>query len=312
MFRAGMTGMRLNLSHVGLAQSGEVIETYHAAARRAGVNPRLIIDMQGPELRVGVLAAPVPLREGETAILGESGIPVPDCIFAALERGMEILLDDGAFALRVDSHSDHTAVCTVLRGGMLQSRKGLAVPGAVIRPPAVTDFDLRNIAVGAQYGVTGILQPFCTGKADLIELRGALDRAGLSQARIMAKVENRAGVDALEELIAHADEICIARGDLGNDMPLWMLPATQKRVAAACNRAGCPFSVSTQMLHSMIASAVPTRAEVSDIFNAVLDGASALLLTGETAVGRYPVESMHYLCETARQAIQYRDSVTIY
>lgn len=305
MFAAGITGMRLNLSHVSLRQSEDLLETYHRAAQRAGVKPQLIADMQGPELRVGTLSGPVPLQNGEIVTLGEGGIPVPPCLFYSLKPGVEIRLDDGMLLLEAQECEANRATAQVLHGGMLQSRKSISVPEVVVRPPALTDFDLENLSVAAQYGVTAILQPFCTAKEDLIDLREALRKNGLSNALIIAKVETRSGIDALPELIGYADEICIARGDLGNDMPLWELPRVQKEIAAQCRRKGRAFSVATQMLHSMQHSPVPTRAEVSDIFNAVLDGAATLILTGETAVGEYPVETVRYLVNTAQEAQRY-------
>lgn len=305
MFAAGMTGMRLNLSHISLRQSEQMLDTYHRAAQQAGVQPQLITDMQGPELRIGQLEQPMLLAEGETVRLGKSGIPVPSCLFASLKQGIEVRLDDGLLLLQVESCTGDHAKATVLRGGILHSRKSIALPEAVIRPPALTAFDLDNLSVAAQYGVTGILQPFCTQKEDLIALRQALQEAGLPKAKIIAKIETKSGVSALPELLPYADEICIARGDLGNDMPLWELPAVQKKIANTCRQANRAFGVATQMLHSMQHTAVPTRAELSDIFNAVLDGAETLILTGETAVGEYPVEAIHYLVETARQAERY-------
>ena len=151
--------------------------------------------------------------------------------------------------------------------------------------------------------MTHILQPFVRGADDIHTLRRAMAQAGLEQGKIMAKIENQRGLEKLDEIIQAADIICIARGDLGNSMPLWQLPSAQKRIARACRAAKKPFFVVTQLLWSMQQRAVPTRAEVSDIYNAVLDGSCALMLTGETAAGSYPVEAMDYLVKTACQAL---------
>ena len=151
------------------------------------------------------------------------------------------------------------------------------------------------------------MQPFVRDREDLQAVRAALDEAGCSRVRLLAKIENRAGLERLPQLLPAADEIVIARGDLGNDMPLWELPAAQKRIAAACRDGGKPFMVVTQMLASMERSPVPTRAEVSDIFNAVLDGAASVMVTGETAAGQYPAEVIKYLVNTVRAAERYRD-----
>ena len=165
--------------------------------------------------------------------------------------------------------------------------------------PALTAADLENLSQASAFGVTGVMQSFVRSREDVEEVRTALCGTGL---RHFAKLENRAGLDSLEQWIGLPDVLVIARGDLGNAVPLWELPGVQKRVAARARQAGKPFLVVTQMLASMERTAVPTRAEVSDIFNAVLDGASALMLTGETAAGRYPAEAMDYFCRTIRAA----------
>ena len=304
LFEAGMTGIRLNLSHVGLPGAAEQIEHLHAAARLCGVTPQLLIDMQGPELRVGALPAPLSLEAGTTVRLG-TDIPLPPAVLPHLTAGQEVLLDDGRLLLRVLEPLPKGAPARVERGGVLRSRKSAALPGVDIRLPAMTDSDRENLRLAGDYGVTGVMQPFVRSRADLEAVRGALDEAGGQAIRLFAKIENLDGAARLAELIPAAGEIVIARGDLGNSGPLWQLPALQKRIAAACRQAGRPFMVVTQMLASMEQSPVPTRAEVSDIFNAVLDGASSVMLTGETAVGRYPVEAMTYLVHTVREAERY-------
>ena len=168
--------------------------------------------------------------------------------------------------------------------------------------PTLTDSDLKNIGLAAEYGVTGVMQPFVRNKEDLLTVREALEKAGAAHIEIFAKIENLQGVAALEELLPYCDHVVIARGDLGNAMPLWKLPGMQKEIAAKCRAAGKPFMVVTQMLDSMHERAVPTRAEVLDIYNAVLDGAASLMLTGETAAGKFPVESMEYLVKTGEEA----------
>lgn len=311
LFAAGMTGVRLNLSHTNLADCGAWLANLREAAARAGVSPRLLIDLRGPELRVGELPAPLTLAEGARVALtadmaADNAIPAPALIFPALRVGQEVLLDDGALLLRVDAPGNGRALCTVLRGGILRPRKSIALPDAALHPPTLTESDLENLARADACGVTGVMLPFVRDEHDLLTLRHALSNVGAPQIAIFAKLENSAGLTALPQLLPYADHIVIARGDLGNDMPLWKLPAAQKRAAAACRAVGKPFMVVTQLLHSMQRAAVPTRAEVCDIFNAVLDGASSLMLTGETAVGAYPVQAMHYLCSTAGEALAFQ------
>lgn len=304
LFAAGMTGVRLNLSHVGLDRAAEQIEHLHAAARRCGVTAQLLIDMQGPELRAGVLPAPLPLEDGTSVRLG-TDIPLPPAVLPHLTPGQEVLLDDGKLLLRVTKSLPEGALALVERGGVLQSRKSAALPGVDVHLPAMTDSDRENLRLARNYGVTGVMQPFVRSREDLEAVRETLDASGGRDVRLFAKIENLDGVERLAELIPAADEMVIARGDLGNSGPLWKLPALQKRISAACREAGRPFMVVTQMLASMERHPVPTRAEVGDIFNAVLDGAASVMVTGETAVGSYPVEAMTYLVNTVREAEAY-------
>ncbi len=305
MFSLGMTGVRLNLSHVCLPQAAGQIAAMHEAAARSGIAPQLLIDMQGPELRIGTLSAPLTLEAGSVIMFGKGGIPLPDMVCPFLTPGQQMLLDDGRLLVEILSAGSSSATARVLRGGILHSRKSLALPGVVLHPPAMTPLDLENISHAAEYGVTAVMQPFVRAREDLETVRQALRDADCAHIRLLAKIENLEGVACLDDLIPACDEIVIARGDLGNAMPLWELPRIQKEIAAKCLAAGRDFMVVTQMLSSMEQAPVPTRAEVSDIFNAVCDGASSVMVTGETAVGKYPAEVIRYLVFTAQQALQY-------
>ena len=305
MIEAGMTGVRLNLSHITLHDAAEEIENLHRAAEKCGKDVQLLIDMQGPELRIGALEKSLPLEEGQELALGTGGIPVPASALPCLVPGQDVLLDDGKLLLTVVSGAGHSARAKVMRGGVLTSRKSLALPGCKLHPPTMTEMDLQNLSLAASYGVTGVMQPFVRDRADLEAVRKALDRFGGEHIRLFAKVENQEGVRNLDELIPACDEIVIARGDLGSAMPLWELPRVQKEISGKCREMGRDFMVVTQMLYTMEHSAVPTRAEVSDIFNAVCDGAASVMVTGETAVGDYPVEAIRYLAKTAEEAEQF-------
>ena len=297
MLREGMTGVRLNLSHVTLTEAAPMIAALREAGERFSAQPKLLIDMQGPELRVKALPEPLELREGAEVSLSF----VPEPIRRMIEPSQEILLDDGKLLLRAADRDR----AKVLRGGLLRSRKSVALPGLELQLPPLTEADRRNLALAPSFGVTGVMQPFVRSREDLRALRDTLDESGGEAIRIFAKIENREGVARLDELLPAADEIVVARGDLGNSGPLWELPALQKRIAAACRSAKKPFMVVTQMLASMERSPVPTRAELSDVFNAVLDGASSVMLTGETAVGLYPVEAIRFLTKTVLEAENY-------
>lgn len=296
MLSLGMTGIRLNLSHMSLKEAEPMLSELHTAMDRSGMACKLLIDMQGPELRIGALKAPLQLEEGTRLHL--SALFLPSCVSDAIDPGQEILLDDGKLLLLAEADG----LALVIRGGTLSGRKSIAIPGTEIHLPPLTGEDLKNIACAADFGVTGVMQPFVRSADDLRAVRAALDEAGGREIRLFAKIEDMNGVACLPELLGSADEIVIARGDLGNAMPLWELPAVQKRIAAGCRAAGKPFMVVTQMLSSMEQRPVPTRAEVSDIFNAVLDAASSVMVTGETAAGKYPVETVRYMVNTAAEA----------
>ena len=304
MFRAGMTGARLNLSHTNLKESGGLLNCFRAAAERAAVEANLVLDLRGPELRVGKLAEPAVLTEGADVTLGAGGIPVPEAAIQCAQPGREISLDDSALLLKVREQGRDTLRCQVVRGGVLKSRKSLAILGVEPDTPALTAEDLEDLDQAGRWGVTHILQPFVRSTEDLCTVRKALDDRGLGRVKIMAKIENRTGLARMEQIAAEADEVCIARGDLGNSMALWKLPRVQKDIAACCRAAGRPFCLVTQLLWSMEQRPVPTRAEVMDIYNGVLDGAASLMLTGETAVGRYPVQAMDYLVRVAGTALE--------
>lgn len=296
MFRAGMCGLRLNLSHRSLAESEDWLILAREAASCCGKTPQILMDLQGPELRVGREGLPLELPEG--ASLPLHSLCLPSVLAEQLRPGQSLLLDDGKLQVTVEDGT----ICRVLRGGILLPRKSVAAPGLNVQLPALTAEDHENLRLAPQMGVTGVMQSFVRGREDLLELRQALNRCGGEHIRLFAKVENLQGLESLESWMDLADCIVIARGDLGNALPLWQLPAVQKRVSALCRARNKPFLVVTQMLASMEHRAVPTRAEVSDIFNAVLDGASALMLTGETAAGKYPAEAMDFLCKTAAEA----------
>ena len=305
MFRAGMTGVRLNMSHTSLTQCAPLLEElYWPAARKAGrEGAHLILDLQGPELRVGDLHQPIALREGLDILLGDGGIPIPQAILRTARRGRQLSIDDGSILLEVRRTSPTVLLCRVLRGGTLLSKKSISLLGSDVNTPTLTPSDLENLSLAGRFGVTHILQPFVRDRHDIDVLRQALDQLGLTHVGIMAKIEDRQGLDHLDEIMDAADQICIARGDLGNSLPLWKLPALQKDIARRCRKRDVPFCLVTQLLWSMEQRPVPTRAEVCDIYNGVLDGASSLMLTGETAAGRWPVQAMEYLVRTAGEAL---------
>ncbi len=311
MFLEGMTGMRLNTSHSGLKESEPLLEVFWQAAQRAGVRPELLIDMQGPEIRTGVLDVPLHLEELSQAVFvshtqekgpaGVSAIPVDDQILSEMKTGDHILLDDGRMELVITA-TEPQITARVLQGGVLLNKKSLKIVNKAVSGPVMTSLDRENIRLAKEYGVTALMQPFVSDGEQLSQVRAELGAHQMDHVRVFAKIENRAGLEQIRDIMPGADMIVIARGDLGNDMPLWELPAAQKTLAEICRKEGKPFLVVTQMLASMVHHPYPTRAEVSDIFHAVADGASAVMVTNETAVGDYPVEVIRYLKKTALEA----------
>ncbi len=302
MFALGMTGIRVNLSHVMLADCAESIEKIRRAAKKAAVQPGILIDMQGPELRVGSFEGKKKLEPDDVATLGNDDIPIDDVVLKELEAGDEVLLDDGKILGEVTEVQDAGALLRIIRGGELSQKKSILVKDKDIRLPSITDRDKENLRIAKELGITGIMQPFVRSREDLEVLKDFLNEYGLSHLKIYAKIENMTGVQNLKTFIDLCDEVIIARGDLGNSMPLWKLPGIQKQIAKICNSSCKPFMVVTQLLASMEKSEVPTRAEVSDIYNAVLDGASSVMVTGETAIGINPVEVIRYLSNTVSEA----------
>ena len=297
LLRRGVTGFRLNLSHTSLSARRDWIDALHTAEQETGLRAQLMIDLRGPEVRIGDMPTPLPLAEGAAVTLG-ADIPVDGDVLDALRFGTTVLLDDGAMALSVVDGG----VCRVTRSGTLTGHKSLTLGGVDLRRPALCEADLADLSQAAALGVNAVMQPFVRSADDLCVVRQAMVENGLAGAELFAKVENRPGLDALPDWLALCDVVTIARGDLGSSLPLEQLPAAQKHIAALCRRREKPFLVVTQLLHSMIDHPSPTRAEVLDIYNAVLDGADCLMLTGETAQGRYPLESADWLIRVAQEA----------
>lgn len=328
MIRCGMTGMRLNLSHTTLKKSKEYIDNYKKAASKLGLKPQILIDMQGPELRIGNMDE-IYLQEKQTAMFVSNAaisgtetskdlvventqeilrIPVPVEVLEVIKTNMQVLLDDGKIRTKVLEVTGQEAVVQVLMGGKLKSHKSIKIVDVNVTMPILTNYDMENIRQAKEYGVTALMQPFVFSGEDLKKVRELLKKEKMEFLKIFAKIENRMGVEHLDSILPEADLIVIARGDLGNDMPLWELPKVQKNIELACKKYDKPYMVVTQMLSSMEENPLPTRAEVSDIFHAVYHGAKAVMVTGETAVGKYPVEVIKYLSNTALEAKRYLEN----
>ena len=301
MLRLGLTGFRLNVSHRTLQECSQWTSALQEAGKAVGVTPELIIDLRGGELRLGQLDAPIPLRAGDHFIFGGGGVKLDADILSALHAGQTILLDDSAIELTVEQTDGTSAVCRCIRGGLVEGHKSITLPDVDIPRPAVCQADLTDLAVARAHGVTAVMQPFVRSRSDLEQVRDALAQFGLSDFAIFAKVEDRIGLETLPQWLELCDTVTVARGDLGSNLSLYELPRAQKEIAAVCRAANKDFLVVPHLLQSMIHAPVPTRAEVTDIYNACLDGAAALMLTGETAQGEFGVEAVTFLLEMARR-----------
>ena len=302
LFQCGMTGMRLNLSHVNLDDVKSWLEAFSNASKRYGIQPDLLIDMQGPELRLGKVDN---LLLEKNQVIDLSTLPIPKIVMDAIENEQEVFFDDGKIGVRVIDKPK----AIVFQEGVLKSNKSIALPNIQIDMPTLTEKDLFNISIASSYGVTGLMQPFVRNKNDLIVVKEALKNANASHIKLYAKIENKEGFDQLDELIEYSDHIIIARGDLGNSVGLIQLPSYQKKIEQTCKEKNKPYMVVTEMLYTMQKNPVPTRAEVSDIYHAIYHGASSIMLTGETAAGQYPVEAMRYFVECAKVALKDREEM---
>ncbi|RMF79016.1 MAG: pyruvate kinase [Nitrospirae bacterium] len=309
LLRAGVAVFRLNLSHGTEAEHRATVERVRAAAAAEGRPVGLLMDLPGPKIRIGRLAAPsVLLKRGQSVLL-HAGDRVGDAehlycpckpLLRALRRGHRLYLADGTIQLAVEMADGVSARCRVLVGGELRPGKGISAPGVPLDLATVTRRDRELIRLAAACGADLVSVSFVRRAADIRQVRRLLDRAG-SRARIVAKIERGEAVAAIDAILEEADGLMVARGDLGVETPIAAVPILQKRLIAAANRAGKPVITATQMLDSMVANPRPTRAEVADIANAILDGTDAVMLSDETAVGRYPVEAVRTMAAVARE-----------
>lgn len=297
LFRAGADVFRLNFSHGTHADHKARYDTIREVETRLGRPIGVLVDLQGPKLRVGdfkggkvILETGASFRLDRNPELGDETrveLPHPE-IFAALKVGTDLLADDGKIRFRVEAFTENTADVRVINGGPLSNHKGVNVPGVVLPISALTEKDLRDLDFGLQLGADWIAMSFVQRPADVAQLRDLVKgRAG-----IVSKLEKPAVFDALDEIIELSDAVMVARGDLGVECPTEDVPILQKRIVAACGRHGKPVIVATQMLESMITAPTPTRAEASDVATAIYDGADTVMLSAESASGQYPIEAV--------------------
>jgi pyruvate kinase len=311
LLRAGMDVARLNFSH-GTPQEHAARA---AAVRRASGRHRkpvaILADLQGPKIRTGTLVGgrPVNLRAGDRLIITTENIlgtaarvsTTYDALPHEVHRGDRILLSDGAIELRVRGVRGRDVVCEIENGGVLGEHKGINLPGVKLKVPSLTPKDRRDLAFALNLGVNYIALSFVRTAADVRAAKSAVARTG-SGIPVIAKLEKPEAIDNLDEILRVADGVMVARGDLGVEMSPEKVPVVQKQIIARARDFRLPVITATQMLESMTANPRPTRAEASDVANAVFDGSDALMLSAETAVGRYPVESVQMMDRIIRAA----------
>lgn len=310
MIDAGMNVARVNMSHGTYDELEKLFATIKDAIRESGKNVSILLDTKGPEVRVGTFKdGSVKLEEGKTFSLykeceqgDENGVSLSfpklvDLFYADGTKsvGRELLLDDGIISLVIKEVKEDRIVCSVNKGGVLKNRKSINIPGYNINMPYVSAQDRKDIEFGLTHGANVVAASFVRTHEDVRTLRDFIDSVGFEYVEIIAKIENQSGVDDMDAIMDYADGIMVARGDMGVEIPFIKLPEIQKTLIRKCVARGKYVITATQMLESMTTSPRPTRAEISDVANAVYDGTSAVMLSAESAAGKYPVESVKAL-----------------
>lgn len=313
----GMDVARFNFSHGTHEEQKERVDLVKSVREESGRPIALLLDTKGPEIRTGTLKGgqKVQLTTGQTFILttedvegdsekvqiSYSGLP------GDVQAGSRILIDDGLMELEVISTTETEITCRVLNGGELGERKGVNVPNVKVKLPGITEKDKEDILFGIEQGFDFIAASFVRNREVIQEIRSLLEEHGGGQIGIIAKIENAEGIDNIDEIIQESDGIMIARGDMGVEVPAHKVPHIQKTIIAKCNQQYVPVITATQMLDSMMRNPRPTRAEVTDVANAIYDGTDAIMLSGETAAGKYPVEALTMMVEIAASTEKHLD-----
>ncbi|MEY5010688.1 MAG: Pyruvate kinase [Verrucomicrobiota bacterium] len=309
LIEAGVNVFRLNMSHATHETVRQLVPRIRGVAKERDVMIGILMDTQGPAIRTGDLATKLNLKPGdrfEFTVRGERSeeefsVDVNyDGLMEDIAVGDTILVDNGVIHMKVLEKHGKRIQCEVLTEGVMGSRRHINLPGVKVNLPPLTEKDLADVALGAELGVDYVALSFCRQPSDVLELRNVLHQHG-SQARIVAKIEDQEAVRNINEIIDVTDVVMVARGDLGVECPMEELPIIQRRIVKRCLQRGRPVIVATHMLESMISNPVPTRAEITDVANAVFEQADAIMLSGETTVGKYPVECVRVLAKVAER-----------
>ncbi|BAK80647.1 pyruvate kinase [Candidatus Arthromitus sp. SFB-rat-Yit] len=317
LIEKGMNVMRLNFSHGDFEEHGSRIKLVREISEELNKNVGIMLDTKGPEIRTKKFEGKVLLNQGEEFIIYTKEDVVGDStrcsvtyedLYKDVEVGGKILIDDGLVALEIKNIEEGKITCVVLNSGEVSSNKGVNLPKSKIKLPALTDKDKKDLLFGIENDVEYVAASFIRKADDVIKIREFLNSNGGDFIKIISKIENQEGLDNIDEIIDSSDGIMVARGDLGVEIPIENLPHWQKLIIKKCNDKGKFVITATQMLDSMIRNPRPTRAEASDVANAIHDGSDAVMLSGETANGKYPVESyeiMDKIIITTEQSLDY-------
>ena len=319
MIEAGMNVARLNFSHGTHEYHRETIALLKAVRKEMGVPLAIMLDTKGPEIRLkNFKNHTVDLKDGQAFTLtvkdvegdGERATVTYAGLPRCLNKGNTSLINDGKISLRVEDVTEEEIRCTVVHGGPVSDHKGVNVPDVHVDMPHMSEQDKKDLYFGVQEGVDYVAASFIRCAKDVTDIRKFLNYHGGHEIRIISKIENREGIDNFDEILEKSDGIMVARGDMGVEVEYNRLPGIQKRLISRCYLAGKMVITATQMLDSMMANPMPTRAEITDVANAVFDGTSAVMLSGESAAGQFPVESVAAMANIAAQAE--KDAAEIY
>ena len=310
MIKAGMNVARINFSHGSYEEQENRIDAVKQARVDLGLPVALLMDTKGPEVRIGKLENGVAILNNDDdftlyydeVIGNKNGVSITyKNLYKEIGIGHKVLINDGLIELRVKEIVNKDIICTVVNGGQITNRKSMNIPDLKLNLPSLTDADKSDIQYCIKAEFDFIAASFIRKKEDVLEIRDWLKQNGGEQIKIISKIENREGINNFDEILSVSDGIMIARGDLGVEIPVYEVPVLQKKFIRKCNASGKPVIIATQMLESMVTNPRPTRAEVSDIANAIFDMTSAIMLSAESASGKFPVECVKTMSEIAEQ-----------